>query len=189
VRKKYYTLVIFPGTTGTPKEFRISKWLVFGSLLTCLTLFLVLTGASYYFSHQFYQLQGQKVELTALKRGEKIKKVQLEKISQQLKNFEMELARLERFEKKLRVITASENSPHAVEKNWGVGGPYGLSSHSFTTSLEKSTRSMLERLNSGMAQLDHQAKIQFLSFQELDDFFKNQTSLLLATPSIWPTRG
>jgi murein DD-endopeptidase MepM/ murein hydrolase activator NlpD len=31
--------------------------------------------------------------------------------------------------------------------------------------------------------------VQVVSFQQLDEFFKNQKSLLSSTPSIWPTRG
>ena len=122
-------------------------------------------------------------------RESKIRKIQVEKFAQQVKNFETEMVRLERFEKKLRVITALENSPRSIEKNWGVGGPYGLSTNSFTTSMGRGAANMVERLSNGLGHLGRQAKIQSISFQELDDFFKNQKSLLSSTPSIWPTRG
>ena len=99
------------------------------------------------------------------------------------------MSRLERFEKKLRVITALENSPKSIEKNWGVGGPYGLSSNSFTTAMGRGASTMVDRLSNGLDHLSKQAKIESISFQELDNFFKNQKSLLSSTPSIWPTRG
>ena len=104
-------------------------------------------------------------------------------------NFETEMARLERFEKKLRVITALENSPKSVEKNWGVGGPFGLTTNSFNTAMGRGAAGMIERLSNGLDNLDKQVRIQSISFQELDNFFKNQKSLLSSTPSIWPTRG
>lgn len=189
MQKQFYTIVIFPGATGSPKKIRISKLLVKTTLYTFFTLFIGIAGSFTYFSRQFYQMLSENAELTDLRRESKIQKVQVEKFSQQVKNFETEMARLERFEKKLRVITALENSPKSMEKNWGVGGPYGLTSHSFTTALEKGTQSMVERLAGDLDHLTNQAKIQIVSFQELDEFLKNQKSLLSATPSIWPTRG
>ena len=48
---------------------------------------------------------------------------------------------------------------------------------------------MAEKLSNDLDQLSKQSKIQIISFQELDEFFKSQKSLLSATPSIWPARG
>ena len=189
MQKQYYTIVVFPGNTGNPKKIRVSKFLVKATLYTFLTLFIGIAGSSAYFSKQYYQLLLDRSELTDLRRDGKIQKVQVEKFSQQVKNFETEMARLERFEKKLRVITALESSPKAMEKSWGVGGPYGLASHSFSTSLEKETQAMVERLSEGLEHLTNQAKMQVISFQELDEYLKSQKSLLSATPSIWPARG
>ena len=139
--------------------------------------------------HRYFQLVDDEVELTELQRSSKIRKIQVEKFAQQVKNFESEMIRLERFEKKLRVITALEDSPRAASKNWGVGGSYGLPTRSLTTSLANEAISLADKLSNNLGHLTAQAKIQTISFQELDDFFKNQKSLLLATPSIWPTRG
>ena len=135
------------------------------------------------------ELRGNDAELAKLRKESKIRKIQVEKFSHQVKNFETEMARLERFEKKLRVITALENSPKAVEKNWGVGGPFGLNTSSFNTAMGRGAAGMIERLSNGLDHLDKQVRIQSISFQELDNFFKTQKSLLSSTPSIWPTRG
>ena len=134
-------------------------------------------------------LQENETELAKLRKESKIRKIQVEKFSHQVKNFETEMARLERFEKKLRVITALENSPKSIEKNWGLGGPFGLTTSSFNTSMSRGAANMVDRLSNRLGHLDKQAKIQSISFQELDNFFKNQKSLLSSTPSIWPTRG
>lgn len=188
MQKQFYTIVVFPGNTGAPKKIRVSKFLVKTTLFTFLALFAGIAGSSAYLSKQYYQLLQDRSELADLRRDGKIQKVQVEKFSQQVKNFETEMARLERFEKKLRVITALESSK-SMEKNWGVGGPYGLTSHSFSTSLEKETQSMVERLSEGLDHLTNQAKMQVISFQELDEYLRSQKSLLSATPSIWPARG
>jgi murein DD-endopeptidase MepM/ murein hydrolase activator NlpD len=189
VGKDEVTIVLFPGTSGAPRKLCMPKPFVkFGILVTSVVLIGFL-GSTIYFTQKYSQLKISETELVKLRRDSKIRKIQVEKFAQQVKNFETEIARLERFEKKLRVITALENSPKSVEKNWGVGGPYGLSTNSFTTAMGRGAASMVDRLSNGLDHLDRQAKIQSISFQELDDFFKNQKSFLSSTPSIWPTRG
>ena len=187
--KDEFTIVFFSGSLSAPRKLHLPKRFVkFGILVSFVVLIGVL-GSSFYFVQQYSKLQGSETELVKLRRDAKIRKIQVEKFAQQVKNFETEMVRLERFEKKLRVITALENSPRSIEKNWGVGGPYGLSTNSFTTAMGRGAANMVERLSNGLGHLGKQAKIQSISFQELDNFFKNQKSLLSSTPSIWPTRG
>ena len=187
--KDEFTIVFFPGSLSAPRKLHLPKRFVkFGILVSFVVLIGVL-GSSFYFVQQYSKLQGSETELVKLQRDAKIRKIQVEKFAQQVKNFETEMVRLERFEKKLRVITALENSPRSIEKNWGVGGPYGFSTNSFTTAMGWGAANMVERLSNGLDHLGKQAKIQSISFQELDNFFKNQKSLLSSTPSIWPTRG
>ena len=187
--KDEFTIVIFPGSLSTPRKLRLPNRLVKISILVSFVVLIGVLGSSFYFIQQYLKLQDSETELVKLRRESKIRKIRVEKFAQQVKNFETEMVRLERFEKKLRVITALENSPRSIEKNWGVGGPYGLSTNSFTTAMGRGAANMVERLSNGLGHLGKQAKIQSISFQELDNFFKNQKSLLSSTPSIWPTRG
>ena len=189
MQKDDFTVVVFPGAMGSPKKFCLPKKFAKIGFAVTGVLFVALIASSVYFVQQYMELQGNETELAKLRKESKIRKIQVEKFSHQVKNFETEMARLERFEKKLRVITALENSPKSVEKNWGVGGPFGLTTSSCNTSMGRGAASMVERLSIGLDHLDKQAKIQSISFQELDNFFKNQKSLLSSTPSIWPTRG
>ncbi|MDE1045332.1 MAG: M23 family metallopeptidase [Nitrospinaceae bacterium] len=187
--KDEVTIVLFPGTLRSPKKVRLPQRVVKFGVLVSFVVLIGFLGSVFYFSQQYLSLQGSENELVKLRRDSKIRKIQVAKFAQQVKNFETQMARLERFEKKLRVITALENSPNSVEKSWGVGGPYGLSINSFKTAMGRGAASMVDRLSNGLDHLDRQAKIQSISFQELDDFFKNQKSFLSSTPSIWPTRG
>ena len=187
--KDEVTIVLFPGTLRAPKKISLPQRVVKFGVLVSFVVLIGFLGSVFYFSQQYLSLKGNENELVELRRDSKIRKIQVAKFAQQVKNFETQMARLERFEKKLRVITALENSPKSVEKNWGVGGPYGLSTNSFRTAMDRGAASMVDRLSNGLDHLDRQAKIQSISFQELDDFFKNQKSFLSSTPSIWPTRG
>jgi murein DD-endopeptidase MepM/ murein hydrolase activator NlpD len=189
VDKDVFTLVVFPGATGSPKRIQVSKRWFRVSLYLVLVLAIGFAGSSAYLTQRYSQLVSEEAELTELRRESKIQKIRVEKFAQQVENFETEMSRLGRFERKLRAITALEDSPRSVAKNFGVGGPYGLSSHSLTTSLEYEARTLADKFSNNLAHLTTQAKVQAISFQELDNFFKNQKSLLISTPSIWPARG
>ena len=189
MNKEDYSLVFFPGASASPKRFRLSRRLfrLFG--YSFLVVLFGVVSTFIYFSQKYYYLANDEIELTELKRESKIRKVQAEKIAAQVKNFESEMARLGRFEKKLLVITALENSPKNITKSLGVGGSYGLSSYSLTTSLTHESNALANRLSNNLEHLTTQAKIKAISLQELDHFFKNQKSFLQSTPSVWPTRG
>ena len=187
--KEDYSVIFFPGATASPKRFRISRrWFrIYG--YSTLVILLGVASTFVYFSQKYYYFANDEIELTELRRESKIRKIQAEKIATQVKNLESEMARLGRFEKKLRVITALEDSPQNSAKSWGVGGAYGLSSHSLTTSLAHESKALANRLANNLGHLTAQAKIKAISLQELDHFFKNQKSFLQSTPSVWPTRG
>ena len=187
--KEDYSVVFFPGNTASPKRFRISRRWFRTCGYSALVILLGVVSALIYFSQKYYYLANDEVELTELRRESKVRKVQAEKIAAQMKNLESEMARLGRFEKKLRVITALEDSPQNSAKSLGVGGAYGLSSYSLTTSLAHESKALANRLSNNLGHLTTQAKIKVISLQELDHFFKNQKSFLQSTPSIWPTRG
>ena len=184
-----YRVIVFPGDTIKPRKYKLPKILIPACLFSVTLFLLGISGTIYYFSTGYFKLKSETAQLADLRRETKLQKIQVEKFSQQVRNFETEMSRLARFEKKLRTITALENSPKSLEKNWGVGGPYGLSSHSFVTSLEKESSAMVNRLSTDLDLLSNQARIQSISFQELDEYFKNQSSMLASIPSIWPIRG
>lgn len=181
--------MLFPGDSGSPKKIRLPRNFVRTVVVLSTVLFLSAIGSSIYFGKKYVQLKSDQVEIAEFKHESKIQKIQVDKLGQQVKEFSTEMSRLERFANKLRVITDLGDSPAPVEKDWGVGGPYGLSTQSFSTSLEREAVSMVERLTGNLEELDQQAKVQAVSLQQLDEFFKNQKSLLSSTPSIWPTRG
>ncbi len=181
--------MLFPGDTGSPKKIRLPKNFFRVAVVISTVLFISVIGSSIYFAKKYVQLIDDKVEIAELKRESKIHKIQVEKLGLQVKEFSTEMSRLERFANKLRVITDLGDSPAPKEKDWGMGGPYGLSTQSFSTSLEREAVAMVERLSGNLDELDQQAKAQAVSLQQLDEFFKNQKSFLSSTPSVWPTRG
>ena len=189
MQKENLTVIVFPGNTEKPRRLNVSKTFARFLLSLVIFIFLGIGGSSFYFSSDYLRLRAETTELTELRREARLQKIQVERFAQQVKNFETEMSRLAQFEKKLRIITAMESSPKTQEENWGVGGPYGLTAHSFTTSLAKETTIMVDRLSEDLGMMKKHVRLQGVSFQELEGHLRDQTSLLSAVPTIWPTRG
>mgnify|MGYP000229865442 CR=1 FL=1 len=86
--KDEVTIVIFPGSLSAPKKLRLPKRLVKFSILVSFVVLIGFLGSSFYFIQQYLKLQGSEAELVKLRHESKIRKIQVEKFTQQVKNFE-----------------------------------------------------------------------------------------------------
>ena len=77
MQKDAYTIVVFPGSTATPKRIQLSKKSAKVALISLLVLSLCFGGAGIYFINQYFNYQDDQVELASLKRQEKIQKTQI----------------------------------------------------------------------------------------------------------------
>lgn len=179
-----YTIIFVPDVTGQFKRFSVPKIFV----KSVVSVALVFAVSFSYFSYMVLQKKEDLRELDSLRSIAANQKLEIQQFQQKLKQVESQLVRLEQFDKKLRVITALENNP-PNEHNFGAGGPNQDATLNFSSASKKYTQSLMTALNSDLDRISGQAEAQEVSFLELDEFFKEQSSLLSHTPSIWPTRG
>ncbi len=130
------------------------------------------------------------MDLEDIRRENRLQKIEIERFAQKIRDFEVQMIRLEKFDKKLRIITALEDSenPSLIE-GWGMGGSDKWEMTEFSAALEKDSLRSIKKLYKDLEHLRFQANLREISFMELDEFFKDQTYFLASTPSIWPTRG
>jgi murein DD-endopeptidase MepM/ murein hydrolase activator NlpD len=186
MQKRYYNIVIFPESLGNPKKFKISKiWLRLSVGLFSLC-FLSIIGSTVFFAHRYFAISKGASGMGEWRAETKTRKLHIQKFEKQVKDFEKQLARLEKFDKKLRIITAIEQAEDAAPKKWGIGGP---PNKNLSDAKLLSNASAIEGLSFDLDQLKAQADLQEISFFQLDQFFKDRKSLLSSTPSIWPTKG
>jgi murein DD-endopeptidase MepM/ murein hydrolase activator NlpD len=180
-----YTFIFVPDVTGKFIRFSTPKIVIKGAvaaLAVFVTLFTV-------FSVTIIKKNEDLRELKDLRSTTAAQKVEIQQFSQKIKMVETQLSRLEKFDRKLRVITALEKQA-AAPSELGLGGPNAADSGAeFLSGAGKMNQSMIDTLNGDLGRLHQQAESQEISFFELDEFFKEQSSLLSHTPSIWPVRG
>jgi len=180
-----YTFIFVPDVTGKFIRFSTPKIVLKGAV-AALAVFVILFTV---FSVTIIKKNEDLRELKDLRSTTAAQKVEIQQFSQKIKMVETHLSRLEKFDRKLRVITALEKqNPASAE--FGLGGPNAADSGTeFLNGAGKMNQSMIDTLNGDLGRLRQQAESQEISFFELDEFFKEQSSLLSHTPSIWPVRG
>ncbi len=181
---KKYTFIFIPDLTGKLKRYSLPKNLIIGAL----GFFMISVVAFSVLAFNIFQKSAGLSELDELRSSTINQKLEIQQFSKKLNQMEAQLARLEKFDRKLRVITALEKqTPATVEL--GTGGPSNDSIKDFSSASKKYTQSLMGTLDSDLERIKSQAEAQEVSFFELDEFFKEQSSLLSHTPSIWPVRG
>jgi murein DD-endopeptidase MepM/ murein hydrolase activator NlpD len=178
-----YTIILMADLAGRVFRFTIPKNIIkigLGFALGGLAFFI-------YVSYSMFRINIHMDEIDRLRETSMIQKQEIQRFAIKVDEFQSELARLEKFDKKLRIITATESAVSANNNSFGVGGPNN--SDTFGVATEKYTQGLLNQLDDDITKLDSRAFKQEISFHELDGFFKDQSSMLTSTPSIWPTKG
>jgi len=169
---------------GRFKQFSLPKYVVRG--------FFVFIGIVFVLSsvliHRHVKLSKDVIELQGLRRETREQRLQIQQFVQKVKGFEHNMARLENFDRKLRIVTSLEGKGASAQM-WGVGGSNHNEVNIYDSILPGRSKDIIAELDRDMDELKNQAKFQEISFQELDEFFRGQESLLSSTPSIWPVRG
>jgi murein DD-endopeptidase MepM/ murein hydrolase activator NlpD len=179
-----YYLMFLNDIAGRFRQLSLPKNIVKG--------FFVLMGIVFVISvvlfYRHIQLSKEVIELEGLRKETREQRLQIQQFVQKVKDFEQQIVRLERFDRKLRVITSLEGSGVSKQK-WGMGGTDYREIDLYTSIPSDESGKVVDKLSRDIAVLKNQAEVQEISFQELDDFFKGQESLLSSTPSICPVRG
>ena len=179
---KEYTIIFVPNVTEQFKRYSFPRFfihLAFGMLF----LSFVALG---YFGYLYHAQQKLLTELDNLREERAALTLELHKLSNQASEITTQLARIEQFDKKLRVITDMEKAVGQEGKDKFLGGPV---MDTFSPASRDYTQSLMDSLKGDLGWLKNNADSQEVSLFELDEFFKDQSSLLAHTPSIWPAKG
>lgn len=180
---KKYTFIIVPDVTAKFIRFSLPRILVKFGVLVGLTSI----GALVWFSTALLEKTNELKELKNLRDVVASYRLESQQFKRNMKQVESQLARLEKFDRKLRVITALEPQP-PLSDDFGAGGPnegivdFGATSNKYNDSL-------LAPLSHDLKRIKRLAETQESSFFELDEFFRDQSSLLSHTPSVLPAEG
>lgn len=177
-----YTIIFVPNVTEQFKRYSFPRVFIHLAFALLAVFFSALGYFGYLYNSQHLLL----VELDDLRKERAMLTLELNKLGNQANEMSTQLARIEQFDKKLRVITAMEGSAGAEGREKFLGGP---NMDSYSAASRDYTQSLVDSLDAELGWLKSNADSQEVSLFELDEFFKDQSSLLAHTPSIWPAKG
>ena len=178
---KDWTVLLVPDHASQVRRFRLSRQMIIclviiqGLLLTMLGIF---GGGYFYRIRQGRILEKYKIENQDLK-------VQFQALSQQMNAIQNQLTRVNELDHKIRMVVGLERKSEVI---MGTGGPEA-EQPAMSMLLPSEEADQVKRVASKLNQIDLSLDAQETSMEELNSYLKENQSLLLATPSIWPVRG
>ncbi|WP_373044850.1 M23 family metallopeptidase [Vulgatibacter sp.] len=178
-----YTLMVIPDRDSHTRRYRVqTRWLVRGGVALGLVL-LALAGAGIHYASVLDRLGENRLlrdENTQLR-------TQLRLVQEKIVHIDETLDRVERFDQKLRAITALDDTERGLPIG-PVDGPQGEEEPG-AEQAGIGGNEPDEAIDDRLESLVEEAARNERSLAELHRYFEDQRSLLASTPSVWPARG
>jgi murein DD-endopeptidase MepM/ murein hydrolase activator NlpD len=161
-----------------------------GIIVTCAVLFLLITAGIFF---DYFNLKitfnKKEIEKTIANQSNEIltQRKQIQKFANEINSLKSNLVKLNKFEKKIRIIANIDN-PSEKDNLFGVGGsiPEDLDPK---LPLTEKHNSLMREMHAQARELNLASVSQEKVFESLFNDLKRKRNLLSSTPSIWPTKG
>ena len=173
------TIMLIPGSDGTPRQIRIPVYLIYG----CVSAVLILLFSSFFFSSEYFSDKVASKELENLK----VENIALQEKYEQMRwNLAEVTSRYdELIDKEIKIRSLFDIPPiDNDQRQLGIGGPsiQVASQRSETEEFAFETE----------AEIDHLLRVsefELSAYQEVETSMMSIKDRLEHTPSIWPSRG
>src|SRR3990172_12140492 len=185
--RRFITLFILTNDTSRPRQLKIRMRLA-KTLGAASAVFILLMAFCVY---DYLRINWNSREYLRLLRENASQRIELQNFSSKLRDMEGQLARLELFDRKLRIMANIERpgGPAPGEKLMGIGGGSSAETDDYLTTPGAKVDELVKQMRSDLTQLEKKASGQESSFTELHERLLDRSSFFASTPSIWPARG
>jgi len=180
---KKTTIVLLPEGSNKIRKINIPNRLIF--ILTCLILLITL-GVGWLII-DYCKIKTQIPELSYLRKKNSTQEIQLIALSKKINQINQRMAKLQEFERKLRVMTNLEPS-EGQDLFFSLGGS-NINNLKSDYQLKEVHKGIIQQMHKSLENLETEIEVTSISQAELNNFLKEQKSILACTPSISPTNG
>ena len=180
---KKTTILFLPRGLHKVRKITISRGAMFTFLFF---IFIILLGVSW-FTTDYIKIKTKIPELQYLKKENTFQKTQLIFLTKKINHINQNMVKLQKFERKLRVMTNLEPSKQH-DQLLAVGGS-NASTLASGYQPEEVHKGLIQQMHKSLEDLETKTAIASISQSQLNDFLKEQKSILACTPSIRPTDG
>lgn len=184
--KRYLTLFVLTNDASKSRQLKIPFKALKGALAAGVLFFLVFA----FVVIDYARLKTNFFSLSSLKEENMAQRAEIQTFAGKIKDLEGQLAKLNIFDRKIRIIANMSEPKKAAsgEQAMGMGGDSLAEENYFSTpGAEKDE--LVKKMREEITQLEGMAKSQEKSFTELQEYLTKKSSFMAATPSIWPARG
>lgn len=180
--KRFYTVLVLPDASSTPRKFHISKTVL--TVLSSLAAVAIVTFA--FFLYQYVNVNVRLLELKQLRVEAGERTVLAEKVGQ----LEGELTRLRDLDHRLRAVVGLDTTDTKPKpSSFAQGGAETVSRNALLDALKQRTGRLVDWLNRDLSALGEEISSRERSLRELKAFIDERASVLAATPTILPVNG
>jgi len=180
---KKSTILFLPRGSHKVRKITISRSAMFTFLFF---IFMILLSVSW-LTTDYIKIKNKIPELQYLKKENSFQKTHIIALSKKINHINQNMAKLQEFERKLRIMTNLEPSKQQ-EELLAVGGS-NTSTLASGYQLEEAHKGLVQQMHKSLEALETKTEIASISQSQLNDFLKEQKSILACTPSISPTDG
>jgi len=180
---KKSTILFLPRGLRKVRKITISRSVMF-TLLFCIVMILLSVS---WFTTDYIKIKTKIPELQYLKKENKFQKTHIIALTKKINHINQNMAKLQEFERKLRVMANLEPSKQQ-DQLLAVGGS-NTSTLASGYQLEEAHKGLVQQMHKSLDDLETKTTIASISQNQLNNFLKEQKSILACTPSIRPTDG
>ncbi|RPI01656.1 MAG: hypothetical protein EHM71_16150 [Zetaproteobacteria bacterium] len=180
--KRFYTVLVLPDASSTPRKFHISKTV----LATLSSLAAIAIVAFAFFLYQYVNVNVRLLELKQLRLDAVSRSSLAEKVGQ----MEGELSRLRDLDHRLRAVVGLDTGDTQPKPSpLAQGGAETVSRNALWDALKQRTGPLTDGVNQDLSALGEEISSRERSLRELKTFIEGRASVLAATPTILPVKG
>jgi murein DD-endopeptidase MepM/ murein hydrolase activator NlpD len=180
---KNTTIVFLPGGSNKTRKINVPNGLVH---IICFVILLSALGIGWLIS-DYRKTKTQLPELNQLRKENRSQKIHLITLSKKINQINQRMAKLQEFERKIRVMTSLE--PSVDQDHFLSLGGSSMNTLKPDYQLQEVHRGLIRQMHESLRNLETEIAVTSLSQEELSDFLQEQKSILASTPSICPTEG
>lgn len=181
---KKSSILFFSGKSNKVKTITFSRGVIFTLLLL---ISVIIFGISWLIN-DYRKIKIQVPELRCLKKENEFHKTHIIALSKKIYKVQHQLASLQKFERQLRIMTNLEPPDKEKDQLFAVGGSNTNALES-DYQLKEIHKGLLYQMHQSLNSLETEIATASISQTELNNFLKEQKSILSSTPSIRPTDG
>jgi murein DD-endopeptidase MepM/ murein hydrolase activator NlpD len=180
---KKATILFLPGGSRKVRKVKISH----GVIPFLISIIVILSVCFAWLINDYKEIKIQIPELQNLRKENRIQKAQLVVLCKKINQINQKMAKLQEFDRKLRIMT-NQNTSDDEYQFFGLGGS-NINSLNPDYQLNEIHDQLIPRTHKSLENLETEIAVTSRSQAELSKFLKEQKSILSCTPSIRPTDG